>query len=142
MPLPIRIILVDDHDLIRDSLKILLDKDNRFDVIAQCKTGTEAIKQAKELFPDVMLMDINMAPLNGFDTTKLILEINSSIKIIGLSVNNSPQYAARMFEIGGRGFVTKTSAFTELKTAIQKVFEGERYVCNEIQKKSQEKNKY
>ena len=140
MPLPIRIILVDDHELIRDSLKILLEKDTRFDVIAQCKTGVDAIRRAKELSPDIILMDINMAPLNGFDTTKVILETNPSIKIIGLSVNNSPQYAARMFEIGGRGFVTKTSAFTELKTAIQKVFDGERYICNEIQKRSQEKN--
>jgi DNA-binding NarL/FixJ family response regulator len=142
MPLPIRIILVDDHELVRDSLRILLEKDSRFDVVAQCKTGVEAIRQAKELAPDIILMDINMAPINGFETTKAVLEINPSIKIIGLSVNNSPQYAARMFEIGGRGFVTKTSAFTELKTAIQKVFEGERYICNEILKKSQEKNSH
>ena len=142
MPLPIRIILVDDHDLIRESLKMLLEKDSRFDIIAQCKTGIEAIKQAKELSPDVILMDINMAPINGFEATKTVLENNPSIKVIGLSVNNSPQYAAKMFEIGGKGFVTKTSAFTELRTAIQKVFEGERYVCDEILKKSQEKNNY
>ena len=139
MPQPIRIILVDDHDMIRESLKMLLEKDNRFDIIAQCKTGIEAIKKAKELSPDIMLMDINMAPLNGFETTKMILEANPAIRVIGLSVNNSPMYASKMFEIGGKGFVTKTSAFTELKTAVQKVFEGERYVCTEILKKSQEK---
>jgi two-component system invasion response regulator UvrY len=118
--------------MIRDSLKILLEKDNRFEVVAQCKSGPEAIEQANRLSPDIVLMDINMAPMNGFDTTRVILENKPATRVIGLSVNNSPQYAAKMLEIGGRGFVTKTSAFTELRTAIQKVFEGEQYVCNEV----------
>lgn len=142
MPSPIRIILVDDHDMIRDSLKILLDKDDRFEVVALCRNGLEAIKQSKDLNPDVILMDINMTPLNGFETTRTILDEQPAVRVIGLSVNNSPQYAAKMFETGGRGFVTKTSAFAELKTAILKVMEGERYVCAEILKKSQEKNAY
>jgi DNA-binding NarL/FixJ family response regulator len=126
---------VDDHDLIRESWKTLLDKDNRFAIIAQCKNGTEAIEQAGNLVPDIILMDINMFPVNGFEATQKILETSPSIRIIGVSVNNSPQYAAKMFALGARGFVTKTSAFTELKTAILKVHDGEKYICQEVRKR-------
>jgi DNA-binding NarL/FixJ family response regulator len=132
MPYPIRIILVDDHDLVRESFKMLLEKDNRFSIIAHSTNGAEAIEQAKSLLPDIILMDINMAPVNGFEATQKITGVNPSIKIIGVSINNNPKYAIKMMEHGAKGFVTKTSPFTELMTAIQKVYEGETYICNEI----------
>jgi two-component system, NarL family, invasion response regulator UvrY len=135
MPNPIRIILVDDHEAIRESIKNLLDLDHRFSVIEQCKNGTEAIDRATELLPDVMLMDVNMSPVNGFEATQKITEAFPSIKIIGVSINNNPQYAVKMLASGAKGFVTKTSAFSELKTAIQKVYDGENYICEEIKKK-------
>jgi DNA-binding NarL/FixJ family response regulator len=135
MPYPIRIILVDDHDAIRESIKALLDIDERFTVIAQCSNGAEAIEQAKNLAPDIMLMDVNMTPINGFEATQKITEASPSIKIIGVSINNNPQYASKMMAMGAKGFVTKTSAFSEIKTAIQKVYDGETYICEEIKKK-------
>ena len=135
MPYPIRIILVDDHELVRESWKTLLDKENSFTVIAQCKNGSEAIQLAKELLPDIMLMDINMSPVNGFEATEKISETAPSVKIIGISINNNPKYATKMMALGAKGFVTKTSAFAELKTAIQKVHAGENYICHEIKKK-------
>ena len=135
MPYPIRIILVDDHELIRESWKELLDKDSRFSVISQCANGEDAVEQAKQLVPDIVLMDVNMSPLNGFEATQQITEILPSVKVIGISINNTPKYALKMFAYGAFGYVTKTSVFAELKTAIEKVHEGEAYICAEIRKK-------
>jgi DNA-binding NarL/FixJ family response regulator len=138
MPYPIKIILVDDHELIRESWKLLLGKDDRFNVIGQCSNGAEAIEQAASLLPDIMLMDINMSPVNGFEATKRITETVPSVRIIGVSTNNNPRYAQKLFSFGAKGFVTKTSAFDELKTAIEKVYQGEQYLCQELRKRSKD----
>lgn len=135
MPNPIRIILVDDHELVRESWKLLLDQDHRFTVISQCGNGEDAIAQAKIHNPDIILMDINMSPVNGFEATEQITALIPSVRVIGVSANNNPRYATKLLSLGGKGFVTKTSAFDELKIAIQKVHEGEIYLCQEIRKK-------
>ncbi|MCR6720843.1 MAG: response regulator transcription factor [Chitinophagaceae bacterium] len=101
-------------------------------MVAQCKDGVEAIAKAIELHPDVMLMDINMTPINGFEATKEIVEKMPDIKIIGVSANNHPSYANKILALGGWGFVTKSSPFDELMGAIVKVYEGEKYVCKEV----------
>jgi two-component system, NarL family, invasion response regulator UvrY len=132
----IRIILVDDHQAIRESWKLLLEKNGRFIVIGQCNDGGDAIEQAHRLLPDVMLMDINMNHVNGFEATRKIMEKNPSVKIIGISVNNHPGYAAKMIGLGAKGFVTKSSPFAELETAILKVYKGEHYICDEIRNDS------
>lgn len=129
---PIRIILVDDHKLARESWSLLLDYDPRFSVIKECENGPEAIQEVSLLKPDILLVDINMYPLNGFEVTQKVLEADPSIKIIGISVNNQPSYANKMMEIGARGFVTKGSPFEEITHAIVEVHNGRNYVCNEI----------
>lgn len=139
-PDPIRIILADDHELIRASWKLLFDKDQRFKIVGQCEDGREAIKQAKKLLPDIILMDINMAPMNGFDATKAIISATPTVKIIGVSANDNPRYATKLLGLGGKGFVTKTSAFEELKTAILKVHAGDIYICEEIKKLGPDKD--
>jgi len=130
----IKIILVDDHRLVLESWKMLLENDSRFAIIADCENGEDAIRVTRELIPDIILMDINMAPINGFDTTKKILSENPSLKVIGISVNNQPSYASKMLEIGGKGFVTKGSSFDELTNAILKVHNGGKYICEEIKR--------
>jgi len=127
--------LVDDHDLIRESWKELLDKDERFEVIGQCNNGGEAFDRASQLLPDIVLMDVNMTPVNGFDATQRITDNLPSVKVIGVSINNNPKYALKMVNHGAHGFVTKTSIFQELKTAIERVYGGETYICKEIRKK-------
>jgi two-component system, NarL family, invasion response regulator UvrY len=129
---PIRIILVDDHPLARESWRMLLNYDARFSVIHECDNGRDAIESAERLVPDLMLVDINMHPVNGFEVAQKVLEKNPAVKIIGISVNNQPSYANRMLEIGARGFVTKGSSFEEITHAIMEVSRGERYICNEI----------
>lgn len=129
---PIRIILVDDHKLARESWSLLLDYDPRFSVIKECENGLDAIQEVSRLKPDILLVDINMYPLNGFEVTQKVLEADPSMKIIGISVNNQPSYANKMMEIGARGFVTKGSPFEEITHAIVEVHNGRNYVCNEI----------
>jgi two-component system, NarL family, invasion response regulator UvrY len=129
---PIRIILVDDHQLARESWRMLLGFDNRFNVIHECDNGRDAIESAGRLRPDIMLVDINMYPVNGFEVAQKVLENDPSVKIIGISVNNQPSYASKMLELGARGFVTKGSSFEEITHAIMEVSRGERYICNEV----------
>ena len=95
--------LVDDHETVRESWKFFLEKDERFVVVAQCKNGREAIEQAQALIPDIMLMDINMSVMNGFEATQKITEQTPSVKIIGLSVNNHPGYAAKLLGTRRKG---------------------------------------
>jgi DNA-binding NarL/FixJ family response regulator len=129
---PIRIMLVDDHKIVRKSWKSLLENNPRFKVIADCDNGESAIELAEELIPDIMLVDINMSPLNGFAVTERIMETTPSIKIIGLSVNNQPKYAIRMVELGARGYLTKTSSLEEINHGIMEVHKGEFYICEEV----------
>jgi two-component system invasion response regulator UvrY len=130
----IRIILVDDHRLILESWKLLLENDPRFCIVAECETGAEAIEEAKELQPDIILMDINMSPMNGFEATQKIIAANPSIKIIGVSINNQPGYATKILGLGAKGFVTKGSPFDELTNAIVEVHKGGQYICEEIRR--------
>ena len=130
--LPIRIILVDDHQLARESWRMLLGYDERFSVIHETGNGQDAIEHANKLEPDIMLVDINMEPVNGFEVTQKVLEKNPEVKIIGISVNNHPSYAHHMLELGAKGFLTKGSSFDEITQAIEEVHKGERYVCKEV----------
>lgn len=136
MSLPqIRIILVDDHELVRGSWKLLLKQNDRFSIIAECKNGAEAIEHAELLAPDIMLMDVNMFPVNGLEATERIIMRNPEIKIIGLSINSQPVYAEKMLKAGARGYVTKNSTLHEMVHAILEVHDGRQYICEEIREK-------
>ena len=103
----ISIVIVDDHQIMRETWRLILEQETRFFIVAECSSGAEAIKAASDLHFDIMLMDINMRPVNGFETTRKILKKHPSLKIIGMSVNNQPSYARNMLKLGARGFVTK-----------------------------------
>jgi two-component system, NarL family, invasion response regulator UvrY len=131
----IRIVLTDDHQLVRETWKLLIETDPFLKVIAQCSSGAEAINAAITLNPDIILMDVNMHPMNGFEATIEILKANPAIKIIGISVNNQVSYARNMLEAGARGYVTKSSSRDEMILAIKSVYEGQIYICEEIRRK-------
>jgi len=131
----ISLILVDDHAMIRQTWKMLLERDSRINIVAECSSGSEAITMAEKLQPDVMLMDINMAPINGFEATRTIVQKDPSIKIIGVSINNQPSYARNMVDIGAKGYVTKNSSREEMLQAIIEVYNGGIYMCKEITQK-------
>lgn len=134
-PRKIRIVIVDDHQMIRETWRFLLGRDDRLDVIGECASGAEAIEAAVLHNPDVMLMDINMAPVNGFEATRKIVRKHPGIHIIGVSVNDQPGYARNMLSLGAKGYVTKNSSFQEMVHAILEVTNGNTYICKEVQVK-------
>ena len=128
----VRIIIVDDHFHVREAWSWVLNQVPRINVIAQCANGREAIDAAKRLQPDVILMDINMQPVNGIEATRAIREFASDIKIIGVSVQAERSYVNEMLRNGANGYVTKNSSSTEMITAIDEVLAGKTYLCEEI----------
>lgn len=128
----ITILLVDDHKLIRDSWSFILNSDQRFRVIGETSNGEEAIELVKSLRPSIILMDVNMAPVNGFDATRQIIQNTPDAKIIAVSMHAMPAYAKRMMQIGAVGYVTKNSSKDEMIRAIIEVNDGKKYVCEEV----------
>lgn len=134
----IRIVLVDDHKIVRETWKLLLQQDNRFDIVGECSGGAEAITVAQSILPDIMLMDINMSPVNGFEATRKIVKLVPKVKIIGVSINNQPAYARNMMRMGASGYVTKNSTLEEMIEAILQVHGGNNFICSEVKQKMDE----
>ncbi|MBN8786430.1 MAG: response regulator transcription factor [Terrimonas sp.] len=128
----ITILIVDDHKLIRDTWSFILNSDDRFRVIAETDSGQQAIELANSSHPEIILMDINMSPMNGFEATKEIRKIAPSSKIIGVSMHSQPAYAKKMLQMGAVGYITKNSSKEEMITAISEVAMGHKYICNEV----------
>ncbi|MBI3138736.1 MAG: response regulator transcription factor [Sphingobacteriales bacterium] len=128
----ITILLVDDHKLIRDSWSFILNSDGRFLVIGETSNADEAVEIARTRKPDIVLMDINMTPVNGFEATKLVRKFSPGSKIIGISMHSMPAYARRMLQIGAMGYVTKNSSKDELINSIVEVYGGKKYICEEV----------
>jgi len=128
----ITILIADDHKLIRETWTYILNSDERFEVVAECGDAEQAVELAKELTPDIVLMDINMAPFNGFEATEKIRKVSPESKVIGVSMHSQPAYAKKMLQVGARGYVTKNSSKEEMFNAITEVFKGNKYVCDEI----------
>ena len=128
----ITILLVDDHKLIRDSWSFILNSDPRFIVVGETSSGEEAIQIASSKKPAIILMDVNMAPLNGFDATRQIHNTSPESKIIAVSMHTMPAYAKRMMQLGARGYVTKNSSKEEMISAIVEVNNGKKYICHEV----------
>lgn len=128
----ITILLVDDHKLIRDSWSFILNSDPRFQVIGETSAGEEAVEIAKSKRPRIVLMDVNMSPMNGFDATRQIRKYSPGSKVIGISMHTMPAYARRMLQMGAMGYVTKNSSKDEMINAIVEVNNGKKYVCEEV----------
>ncbi len=131
----IRIMIADDHEMVRQTWKFLLEQHYEFEIIAECTNGEEAIEMSQALNPDVILMDINMSPVNGFEATTKLTAMLPAIKIIGISVHNLPAYARNMLRLGAKGYVTKNVSQEEMIRAIDEVVKGNIYICDEIRKK-------
>jgi len=129
---PITILLVDDHRLIRESWLQVLDSEPGFQVIGSASTAEEAIDIARSKRPRIVLMDINMTPVNGFDATKAIRKYSPGSKVIGVSMHAIQAYAKKMLQMGASGYVTKNSSREELITAILEADAGKKYICTEV----------
>ena len=131
----IRIIIADDHQMIRETWKLVLEQNESFTIVAECRNGNEAIQAAIKLQPDIILMDVNMSPVNGFEATKKIAKQAPNVRVIGISIHNQPAYAENMLQMGAKGYVTKNSTKDEMFRAITEVHNGKEYVCKEVKDK-------
>ena len=125
---PIRIMLVDDHDVVRFGLKSFLDTQDGLDVIAEAGNGAEAIERALEVRPDVILMDITMPGIGGMEATKQIKAECPECLVLALTVHEDKEYFVQMLAAGASGYITKQAASDELVMAIETVAKGHVYL--------------
>jgi DNA-binding NarL/FixJ family response regulator len=116
-----KILIADDHKIMREGLRNLLEKQADFEVVGEAENGSGAVKKAMELSPDVMIMDIGMPDLNGIEATRQILSENPQIKVIALSMHAENRYIAEMLKAGALAYLLKDSTFEELIKAIRSV---------------------
>ena len=122
------ILLVDDHAMLRKGLRVLIEQEENLRVIGEAADGREAIDQARQLQPDVVVMDINMPHLNGIEATRQILAESPQTRILALSIHSGKRYVEEMLEAGVAGYLLKESAPEELITAINMIKEGKGYL--------------
>jgi DNA-binding NarL/FixJ family response regulator len=128
----IRILLADDHKIIRDGLKTLIEKEAGMEVIAEAENGRKTVRLAQKLHPNVVIMDVTMPDMNGIDATRKIMEETPGVRVIGLSMHSDRRYVLGMLEAGACGYLLKDCAFEELATAIRNVAEGNTYLSPRI----------
>jgi DNA-binding NarL/FixJ family response regulator len=128
----LRILLADDHKIIVDGLRSLLEKKAEYKVIGQVSDGLAAVRLADELAPALIIMDITMPGLNGIEATRRILERNPKIKIIILSMHADGRFIAEALKSGASGYLLKDSAFQELSAAIPAVMKNQTYLSTAI----------
>jgi len=129
----IRILIADDHQLIREAWSLILSRDKRFKILGSCSDSAETVRMSRKLKPDILLLDINMAPFSGIEAAKKIRRISPETGIIAVTISNHPAHAKQMFQLGALGYVTKNSSAVEMKEAILAVSEGRKFVCAEMQ---------
>ena len=130
--MPIRILIADDHGMVAEGLKHVVETQPDMEVVSLAVDGREAVRQARELAPDVVLMDLSMPELNGADATRAILERDPRCRVIVLSMYAEREYVRRALKAGAMGYVVKRSAAKELVDAIRAVHAGQRYLSPRV----------
>lgn len=123
-----KVMIADDHSLIREGIKQLLEFDGSIEVISEASNGTECLDKLENTFPDVLLLDINMPEKNGLEVLDEIKKKEYDIKVLILTVHNELEYLIKAVDIGVDGYILKDSESAELKRAIQAVLDGENYI--------------
>ena len=131
----IKVILVDDHAVVRAGYKILLKNDENINVIAETGTGEEAVNLAAQLCPDVIVMDISLPGMNGIEAIRRIIFQNHNIKVLVFSMHEEVIFIERALQVGAIGYMTKSSDPQLLSKAIQSVSAGKKYIDEDLKKK-------
>jgi DNA-binding NarL/FixJ family response regulator len=128
----IRVLLADDHRIVRDGLRTLITKQEDMDVVGEAEDGRSAIELTKKLLPDVVIMDVTMPDMNGITATRKIIEEIQSVKVIALSMHSDRRFVSGMMDAGALGYLLKDCAFEELADAIRTVYSNERYLSAQV----------
>ena len=128
----IRVIVADDHMIVRDGLRSLLERQPDIEVVAEADNGREALMQTKKLSPDVVVMDIGMRELNGIEATRQIVEESPVVKVLALSMYSDKRFITGMLKAGASGYMLKDSAFRELAEAIRIVANNKIFISPSI----------
>ena len=131
----IRVLICDDHTILREGIRLLLNSQPDMEVVAEAVDGRDAIAKAREFKPDVILMDIAMPLLNGLDATRHIRRDNPNARVLVLTMYESDEYVSQMLEAGAAGYVLKKVAGSELVYAIRAVHQGEAFLYPSITKR-------
>ena len=127
-----RVLIVDDHAVVRSGLKLVLDADDGIEPVGEAGTARDAIFEARSLKPDVILLDVVMPDGNGLDVIPTLLHEHPEVKILMLSMQDDPQYVRQAFVAGASGYVLKEAADSEVVAAVREVAGGGRYVDPEL----------
>jgi DNA-binding NarL/FixJ family response regulator len=128
----IQILLVDDHDLVRDGLRAILEKEPDFRVVGDAASGREAVRRVAELRPDVVIMDVAMKDMNGIEATRQIRAQDPRVQIVALSSHADRRYVTAILRAGGSAYVLKANAYTHLRRAVHAVRAGRSYLSEEV----------
>jgi DNA-binding NarL/FixJ family response regulator len=128
----ITVLLADDHRMVREGFRLLLETQSDIKVVGEAGNGREAVRQAIKLAPDVILMDIAMPELNGIEATKQIIEAHPMAKVIILSMYSTTQHIFRALKAGAKGYILKESAGDDVIKAVRIVHGGKMFLCDEI----------
>ena len=128
----VKILVVDDHDLVRMGISRILDDVEEFSVVGNANTGEEAIRLVRELDPDVVMMDVKMPGIGGVEATKRIKLVNEEISIIAVTSCDDDLYPSKLMRAGASAYITKKAAPDEMIEAVNKVVSGQTYMSAEI----------
>jgi len=136
--IPIRILLADDHNILRDGMRLLLERQPGFAVVGEAADGREVVQLAQEQSPDVVVMDIAMPNMNGIEATRRIVDRTPGVGVVILSMHYDESYVLRSLKAGARAYLLKDAVKTELIAAIQAVTQGRSYFSPKISRILQE----
>ena len=128
----VKILLVDDHELVRSGIRLILEEVASFTVVAEAKSGEEAIRYCRKDAPDIVLMDVNMPGIGGLEATKQIVRMSENTRVICLSMQCENPIPAKVMQMGAFGFITKDAEAEEMIRAVHKVAAGQKYVAPDI----------
>lgn len=128
----IKVMLADDHQILREGLRVKFEKEEGIRVVAEAENGRIAVRLAREIRPDIVIMDIAMPELNGIDATRRIVRSLPGVKVLGLSMHSERRFILSMLEAGASGYLTKDCAFDELALAVRAVALGQIYLSPRI----------
>ena len=136
--LPIRILLADDHTVVRDGLRALLEKQSDMAVVAEAADGRDSVRLAEEQAPDVVVMDIAMPNMNGIEATRRILSTNPRVAVVILSMHQDESYVLRSLKAGAKGYLLKDSLRSDVIDAIRQVAQGRSFLTKKVSRILQE----